>query len=352
MRTRTLLAAVVPAAALALAACGDAPTAGAPTAAAVLTAAAPGGDRLATVEQEGRTPALYIQNADGTGRFRVHFTYVSDHVTGNYSPRQLPVTDESVIAIRRAKWSPDGRYLAVIVSPALDASQVVLIGADGHEMRTVSPNSQYLFADVEWSPDSHRIAYAMATGPYASHPDLFVTELGPDRVQRVTTDGRLSGYDTFRFDAAGAVLTYTEHLGWADDDVNVLSRVAAADLASGAVTYGPTLVGEPQAFPRDASWALLIRTRTARGDAGRDLVRVSLADGTESVLATGDLWRAVLLDGDRDAILTAPAKDDPSGSALAYQIIGVDAPNDVRATLPTGPNVTWAALTRGSTTTR
>ena len=126
--------------------------------------------------------------------------------------------------------------------------------------------------------------------------------------------------------------------------------MAAADLTSGAVSYGPTLVGEPQAFPRDASWALLIRTRTARGDAGRDLVRVSLADGAESVLATGDLWRAVLLDGDRDAILTALAKDDPTGSALAYQIIGGDAPNDVRATLPTGPNVTWAALTRGSTT--
>lgn len=352
MRPRSFPLAALSAAAtaLALAACTDAPTApsSAASAGAVTTALSPAGDKLATVEQEGRTPALYIQNADGSGRFRVHFTYVSDHVTGNYSPRQLPVTDESIVAIRRVQWSPDGRYLAAIVMPALDASQVVLVGFDGHDMRTVSPNSQYLFADVAWSPDSKRVAYAMSTGPYASRPDLFYTDLGPDDVHRVTTSGRVGGYDTFRFDASSNVITFTEHLGWADDGVNPLSRVGTANLTTGAIGYGTSLVGEPQGIARDGSWALLIRTRTARGDTGRDLIRVSLTDGAERVLATGDLWRATLNEGDADAILVAPAKDDPSGSALVYQLIGVSAPDDVRGSLPTGPNVTWAALRRAA----
>ena len=348
MRTRKSLLAAVPAAAaaLSLAACADSPALTSPAGAAVITAVSPGGDRLATVEQEGRTPALYFQNADGTGRFRVHFTYVSDHVTGNYSPRQLPVTDESIRAIRRVVWSPDGRYLAAVIAPAYDAMQVVLIGADGHDMRTVSPNSQTLFGDVAWSPDSRRIAYAMATGPYSSRPDLFYTDLGPDNVHRVTTSGHVGGYDTFRFDATGNVLTFTEHLGWADDGINVQSRVAAADLGSGAITYGATLVGEPQAFASDASWILVIRSHTAPGDDTRDLVKVSLTDGAETTLANGYPWHAMLLEGDREAILMGP--DDPTSSVLAYRIIGVGAPNDVHATLPTGANVTWAALMRAA----
>jgi dipeptidyl aminopeptidase/acylaminoacyl peptidase len=307
----------------------------------VRTYVAPAGDRLATVEQEGPTPTLYLQNADGTGRVRVHFDHVSDHVTGNYSPRQLPVTDASIRAIRRAKWSPDGRELAVIVAPALDASQVVLVSADGHALRTVSPNSQYLFGDVEWSPDSRRIAYAMSTGPYASRPDLFITDLGADHVTRVTTTGHLSGYDTFRFDATGDVLTFTEHLGWADDGINVLSRVGTADLRTGGVTYGADVVGEPQGFARDASWLLVLRTGR-----GRDLVKVSLLGGAESLLATGNYWQAIVLEGDREAIVMAPDANDSNGSALTFQIFGLDVPNDVRATLPTGPNVTWAALLR------
>jgi hypothetical protein len=35
----------------------------------------------------------------------VHFQIVHDHVAGNYSPSMLPVTDETILAIRRAKWS-------------------------------------------------------------------------------------------------------------------------------------------------------------------------------------------------------------------------------------------------------
>ena len=303
------------------------------------------GDRLATIEMEENREVLYLQNADGSNRVRVHFRNVHDHVAGNYPPSMLPVTDETIRAIRRAKWSPDGQQLAVIVVPGNDVAEVVLVSADGHDIRTVSPNGQYLVGDIDWSPDSRRIAYTMTTGPFASLPDLFVTELGPDRVQRLTTSGKVSGFDTFRFGLDGERIHFTERLGLAPDGVNTLSRLLSTDLTTGQIVDHGTLVGEPQGIARDGSWALLIRWGAEHL---RELVRVSFGDSRETVLANGDLLHAVLLDGDRDAIVVAPDPNDRAGSARTYQVYGVEAPNDVRATLPTAGNVNWAALVRVS----
>jgi hypothetical protein len=325
---------------LTLGACADAGEPTSPTPAVLAAAArAPQGDLLATVEWEGGTPMLYLQRADGSARVRVRFEHVSDHVTGNYSPRQLPVTDESIRAIPRMKWSPDGRYLAVIVAPSTEALQVVLVSADGRALRTVSPNSQYLWGDVEWSPDARRIAYIMATGPYGMAPDLFITDLGVDRVTRVTNGSRLSGHDAIRFDASGQRLYFTERLGWAEDGVNGLARLAAVDLTSGTVTIADTVVGEPQGLPRDGSWALFMRASSA--DPGiRELFRRS-ADGSEIVLASGALRQAVVLEGDREALLDATL---PKEAAESFSIIGLDQPDDVRLRLPTPPATAWAAL--------
>lgn len=325
---------------LTLGACADTgePTAPAPAVSAAAVRA-PQGDLLATVEWEGGTPMLYLQQVDGTGRVRVHFDHVSDHVTGNYSPRQLPVTDETIRAIPRMKWSPDGRFLAVIVAPSIEALQVVLVSADGRAVRTVSPNSQYLWGDVEWSPDGRRIAYVMATGPSGRLPDLFVTDLGIDRVTRVTTGSRLSGHDAIRFDPSGARLHFTERLGWAEDGVNGLARLASVDLASGAVTITDTVVGEPQGLSRDGSWALFMRSSTV-DPAVRELFR-RLADGSETVLASGELRQAVILEGDREALLDATR---PKEAVESFSVIGLDQPDDVRLSLRTEPTTAWAAL--------
>jgi Tol biopolymer transport system component len=325
---------------LALGACADAggPTSPSPAVLAA-EARAPQGDLLATVEWDKGTPMLYLQQADGTGRVRVHFDHVSDHVTGNYSPRQLPVTDETIRAIPRMKWSPDGRFLAVIVAPSTEALQVVLVSADGRALRTVSPNSQYLWGDIEWSPDARRIAYIMATGPYGRLPDLFVTELGIDRVTRVTTGSLLSGHDAVRFDPSGQRLHFTERLGWAEDGVNGLARLASVDLASGAITITDTVVGEPQGRSRDGSWALFMRSSPV-DPAVRELFRRS-ADGSETVLASGELRQAVILEGDREALLDATL---PKEAVESFSIIGLDQPDDVRLKLPTQPTTAWAAL--------
>lgn len=334
---------------LALNACADggapvAPNATGVTAAAqsIQLAAVSRGDRLATIEWEGTTPTLYLQDADGANRARVHFAHVHGHVSGNYSPRQLPVTDESLVAIQRLKWSPDGRHLAVILMPAYEAAQVVIVSADGRDIRTVSPNSQTLYGDVEWSPDSRRIAYVVATGPFGRIPDLFVTDLGPDVVRRVTTNGKLSAYDAYRFDPTGERLLFTEHLGWAEDGINVLSRLGTADLVSGTVSYGAEVVGEPQGFARDGSWALLIREGGDKTGL-RELIKHPLAGGAETVLTAGDLYNAVVLEGEREALLVAPGGKD-SGSSLSFSLLGLDTPDDFHGVLATPKDAVWAAL--------
>ena len=331
-------------AALILGACTDTSTLTAPhgTPSRVLVPTR-GGDRLATIEWEGRSPRLYLQNLDGSDRVRVRFEHVSDHVAGNYSPLQLPVTDETLTRITSAKWSPDGRYLAVIVAPASEALQVVLVSADGRALRTVSPNSQYLWGSVEWSPDASRIAYIMATGPFGSLPDIFVTELGRDAVTRVTTGASVSGYGAMRFDASGTRLFFTEHLGWAEDGVNSLSRFASVDLATGTIARGEAVVGEPQGIARDGSWTLFIRAASVSPNT-RELFRLPIPSGgaQPTILATGDLVGANLANDEEAVLITSGA------GGAGFSVIGLAQPNDVRAKLPTGPSATWASLWRTS----
>jgi len=336
----TLLAAL--AATLSLAACADQSTLTAPAAApqAVLVPNR-SGDRVASIEWEGSTPRLYLQNIDGTDRVRVSFAHVSDHVQGNYSPRQLPVTDESLMRITRAKWSPDGRYLAVIVAPASDALQVVLVSADGRAMRTISPNSQYLWGGLDWSPDASQVAYVMATGPYGLAPDIFVTKLGSDVVTRATTGARLSGYDAIRFDASGTHILFTEHLGWAPDGDNSLSRLASVELATGAITRGEEVVGDPQGIARDGSSAYFIRT-VSYSPYTRELFRQPIGGGRGTVLASGALGSAEITENDQEAVVSSWSDD---GSAT-FGIIGLGSAGDWREKVATGATTTAASLWR------
>ena len=330
--------------ALALAACVETsplttPATSDGTTAMRLVAPSRGGDRLATVEWEGRTPRLYLQDLDGGNRVRVTFAHVSGHVTGNYTSRELPVTDETITRITGARWSPDGRFLAVIVAPSTEALQVVLVSADGRALRTVSPNSQYLWGDAEWSPDGSRIAYIMATGPYGKLPDIFVTELGPDLVTRVTTGAQLSGFDAIRFDASGTRIHFTERLGWANDGVNGLARLASVDLATGTITRGLEVAGEPQGIARDGSWALFVRSTTG---GTRELFRLPSTGGAETVLATGDVAGAEMTEGDDETVMIE------SGSAgYGFSLIGLAQPGDLRAKL-SAPLATWASAFRAA----
>ena len=335
---------------LALAACSDDP-ATAPSAPAVpgtgrgaVVATALKTGLLATVESEGRRPALFIQRADGSERFRVRFVNVHDKIPGNWPAEMLPVTDDRILALGPAKWSPDGQQLAVIVTLGFDQSQVVVMNADGRNIRTASPNGQIILGDVDWAPDSRKIAYTMSTRPHAQAVDLFVTDLVKDDVQRITVDGRFGVFDEYRFDAASAGLWYTQFEGWAADGRNRLSRVYHASLA-GQVDGVPTkLVGNPQGLSRDGGTALALRY-TRDSWSVMEFVRTSLATGEETVLGMGELWYAELLEGDDAAVLVGASR---ATGGVGYFLVGIGAPDDVRGEVAVPKAAASMALLRAS----
>lgn len=299
-------------------------------------------DRFATVEWNGSQPMLFLQNADGSGRTRVSFDSVTDNIPGNIGPG---VSDSTLLTIKRVRWSPDGRYLAVVATPAHEADQVVLVSAEGRALRTVSPNTQVIWSDIEWSPDSHRIAYLMATHMLGGLPDLFITDLTDDRIIRVTTSGlQPPGYTAFRFSRTGTRLYFMKHLGWAPDSVNYLSQSGYVELANGSIVEGVEIVGEPQGISQEGN--LLFGIRWSKALPGqRELFVRSLPSGATKVLVSGDLGHAILLDGEREVLLGLWNSDQ---SALVFRVYGVDSGNDVHATVPTAPSTTWAALGRAA----
>lgn len=336
MSLRTGAALLAPAL-LTLAACADdtltAP--GAPRAAAVATALKDG--RLATVESEGRRPALFIQQADGTGRFRVRFANVHDRIEGNWPAEMLPVTDDRIVALGPARWSPDGQQLAVVVTLGFDQSQVVVMNADGRNIRTASPNGQIILGDVDWSPDSRRIAYTMSTLPHAQGVDLFVTDLVKDAVQRITHEGRFGVFDEYRFDARGAGLWYTQFESWSGDGSTRVSRVYHASLAGQVDGVPMKLEGNPQGLARDGRWAIVLRP--AKGDPSvTELARSPLFEGGEELpLARGELMYAELVEGDDEAVLVGTSRET---GLTSYGRLGIHTVADRRGTLPVSP---WAA---------
>ena len=335
---------LIPAGAFLLAACSDAPTSSGPAAVRTATAlAARGGDRLATIEIDGREPALFIQDAAGGNRFRVHFRGVHDRVEGNYPQRYLKVSDETIRALGPAKWSPDGRQLAIVVTVGFDQSQVVVMNADGHNIRVASPNGQIILGDIDWSLDSRFIAYAMSTLPNAQGVDLFVTELATSAVSRLTSEGRTNVFDEYRFDERGGGLWLTQFEGWSEDGMHRVSRLYHVALDGTKSGVDAKLVGDPQGIARDGRWALVLRdAKDGRGI--RELVRQPIGEGEETVLTAGLLHYAELLEGDAEAVVVSA---DDSG-VRAFEIFGIAAARDYRGTLPVDAGAASMTFIRGA----
>ena len=338
------------AAALALAACNDAPVAPTPPltiAASVGAVEGLHGGRLATIEFQGRFPALFIQQPDGSDRFRVRFENVRDRIEGNYPPDLLPVRDETILALGPAKWSPDGQQLAIVVSLGFDQSQVVVMNADGRNMRTVSPNGQIIMGDIDWAPDSRAIAYAMSTNFHGAFADIFTTDLVKDEVRRITDRGLVTVFTEYRWDPTGRRIWFTDFEGWTDDGINRVYRLSHADLDGGLTQTDRFIVGDPQGLARDGSWALALRWPRKTDYTTREFVRLPLDGGEETILAAGDLPYAELLEGDDAAVLVANVSEDPYQTVYQYDVMGLARPRDHRGTLRVDPAAASMALVRG-----
>ena len=282
---------------------------------------------VALVELEGTTPALYIQNAQGTQRTRIHFTGAVDEVTGN-SPLVPPLTDENILSLRSVKWSPDGTRIAFVATTAFDQSEVVVMKADGTDARIVSPNYAYVLGDVDWSPDGTRVAYIMATQPGARGLELFVSDVvGAPRVTKITTSSGYKGLGgTIRFAANGTSVWISQITGEGGaplfESVGAIRRV---DLATGAISSVlENIVGEVQAVAHSGAYALVLRHKgLTNGVYDNQLVRVAIGGtGTEQVLVNGGpLHYARLTTNDNRVLLlragTTFSPFDPFGGAEA-----------------------------------
>lgn len=303
------------------------------------------GDRLATIEHEGFFPALYLQDPDGKSRVRVRFSNVHDPIDGNYPAELLPVDDAHILALGPAKWSPDGQQLAIVVTLGYDQSQVVVMNADGRNIRTASPNSQIILGDIDWAPDSRSIAYAMSTLPNAGGVDVFVTDLTRDAVVRVTHEGRVSVFDEYRFDARGKGLWMTQYEGRSEDDVNRVSRVYHVALDGTKVGVPEKIVGNAQGITRDGRFAIVLR-HVRDDDMTSEFARVSLTGRDEELLlARGDLQYAELLEGDDAAILVGANRET---GMQGFNVLGIHERRDDRGMLHVSPYVASLAYLRAS----
>jgi len=335
---------------LALGACSDATAPAATTSApraAVVPLPALTTDLMATVEWSGRWPALYIQHGDGSARTRVQFTAVHDRNRDNYSKFILPFTDSTIIALRWPKWSPNGQQLAVVAAAAYDEGAVLVMNADGRNIRIMSPNSQSVMSDVEWSPDGRYIAYVLNTGAFFLHPDLFVTDLVKDEVYRITTRGAFGPWDVFRFDESGRGIWFTEYEGWNGQEDGRVFRVNHARF-DGTVdlTRERRLVGNPTALSRDGRTALVTRDIDSYT---RALVRLGPGDREEETLDVGDVQWARFLEGDAELLVATHGPwDDPySTPPLVFQLTGLTGGKDApRTTLNTNPAAEVATYLR------
>lgn len=290
--------------------------------------------RVALVTHTAGRPALYVQNADGSGRIRIHFDHLTDDVEGNYTQEQLPVDDDHIVAIRNPRWSPDGTRLAVVVSAAYDQSEVIVVNADGTGGRVMSNNAQYVISPPVWSADASRLYYAMSTLPFARGVDVFETRLATSTVRRITTG--FGDPSSMAWDAGARALLVTKGTGSTYDPIfNFVTMAARISPASGAVQPVRTgILGEGAGVAHSAEWALMLRNREFDGsEFVAELVRQPLPAGPARVIASGtDIASARLLSTERHALLERYVARRSGDVVPEWDL--VDLQTGARATLP------------------
>ncbi len=287
--------------------------------------AAPAAGRVAYVTQENGRPALYVQNADGSARTRIHFTGAQP-LPGNLG--DLAVQDDHVLALGPLSWSPDGKKLAVVVTLAYDQSEVVVMDADGKNAREASLNSQIIMTGVDWSPDGSKLAYGMSTQPRAFGVQLFVTDLVANSWRQVTNGAPVGSAGTdvrWSMDAGRLYLWQTIRSPSLDSDW--VSRVSAVDPASGSTTIVlDSVAGMVQDVARGGTWALVLRTvsQPSGQDGVRDLVRRPLVGlGPELKLAEGNLWWARASADDRGVTVVADEDTSPGSDSFTAWVLPI-----------------------------
>jgi hypothetical protein len=246
----------------------------------------------ATVEIENGRPALYVQTLDGSVRRRLFLNHIVDNVSGNDETFPLEANDTTVGAIDGLAFSADGARLAFVASPAMDASQVIILDLDTGIGHVASRTNQYVMGRPDWSRDGKKLAYAMSVRS-PLELEFFTTDLVAQTATQITAGTGLPGLGNglgmrSRLNTAGDAILFSRAAGAApgpvDDRLSDVDRVALAtsvvsDLASG-------IVGTAVDLSRDEKKALVLRVLSIGNDGVVDSeLRVhDFATGAEKVL--------------------------------------------------------------------
>ncbi|HEX4935421.1 MAG TPA: hypothetical protein VFV33_19705 [Gemmatimonadaceae bacterium] len=283
-------------------------------------------DVVASAEFVGARAALFLDTGTEPRR-RVTFSGATDEIPGN-SPFLPPFVDANLRALGPLAWSPSGRSLAMVATLALDQSQVVVTHADGSAARVASVNTQVIVSTPDWSPDEARLAYAMSTGAQATAVDLFMTDLGANRVQRLTTGlNYAQATGTIRFGSDGRSVLYAQATGDTGSPLfDPVCEVWRLDVTNGdRVRVAQGITGTIQSVARSGSWALVIRrlARLGAGDFDRALLRIPLVGGGPEVVLvpSGRLQRARLTNDDLHVLFVRDESATPGTVTNAYRIV-------------------------------
>jgi Tol biopolymer transport system component len=151
---------------------------------------------------------LYNLAVDSVG-----YTYILDGNTGQLCDLNF---GGSALA---ARWSPDGRYLAIIRGQGgfpLQSTELAVIDAATGKLYILTPSqieSGHYVRDIEWAPDNRHILTTYAFNEQANGM-LFLNDVVSGQIVRVLP--------SFRF-SAGVV---EENLAWSPDGSKILMNCA------------------------------------------------------------------------------------------------------------------------------
>jgi len=165
---------------------------------------------LAFVSKRGGNPEIYVMDADGKnqraatanrsinnfpswsprGHTVVYTSYRIDNrpmlyfsARGKGKPGRI-LSKLSNNPLYRAVFSPDGRNLAIVMSPD-GTTELYRVRADGTDLRRLTKN-RTIDISPSWSPDGRRIAFV---SDRSGNPQIYVMDANGSNVRRLTFDG-------------------------------------------------------------------------------------------------------------------------------------------------------------------
>jgi TolB protein len=165
---------------------------------------------FAFVSKRGGNPEIYVMDADGknqraatanrsinnfpswspSGDTVVYTSYRIDNrpmlyfsTRGKGKPGRI-LSKLSNNPLYRAVFSPDGRNLAIVMSPE-GTTELYRVRADGKDLRRLTKN-RTIDISPSWSPDGRQIAFV---SDRSGNPQIYVMDANGSNVRRLTFDG-------------------------------------------------------------------------------------------------------------------------------------------------------------------